>query len=207
MAEAKDLGVNAEQLTILLRGWANGEASARERLMPIVYGTLHRLAQRYLRDERHARTLQPTALVHEAYVRLVQHQTPDWHSRNHFYGIAAQLMRQILVDHARKRKSHKRGGGNVMLQLDEAVGVPGPSPPADVIALNDALERLAGLDPRRAKIVEMRYFGGLTEEETASTLDLSVATIRRQMRLAEAWLYTQLAPGCGLNPPDASQQE
>jgi RNA polymerase sigma factor (TIGR02999 family) len=195
--EGQDPALTGEQLTRLLQDWANGEQTARDRLMPMVYDTLHRLAQRYLRDERHARTLQPTALVHEAYMRLVQHQTPDWQSRNHFYGIAAQLMRQILVDHARRRKSLKRGGGEVMLQLDNAMGVAAPGKSADVIALNDALEKLAELDPRRAKIVELRYFGGLTEEETASTMDLSVATVRRQMRLAEAWLHTQLISGDG----------
>lgn len=168
---------------------------ARDELMPIVYRTLHRLAERYLRDERHAQTMQATVLVHEAYMRLVA-ATPDhWDSRNHFYGVAAHLMRQVLVDHARRRLSQKRGGGALRLELGAAehVAAPGPAP-FEILALNDALDELATIDPRKSQVIELRYFAGCTEEETARLLSLAPATVRRDARAAEAWLVARLGP-------------
>jgi RNA polymerase sigma-70 factor, ECF subfamily len=181
------------ELTQLLRKWSEGDERARDELMPIVYRTLHRLAAHYLADERHARTLQPTALVNEAYMRLVDQQPHDWSSRDHFYGVAAHLMRQVLVDHARKRLSQKRGSGSIWLELDAAAEVTAPdgSRP-EILAINDALDDLARLDPRKCKVIELRYFGGCTEEETAHILSLSVATVRRDLRAGEAWLTAQL---------------
>jgi RNA polymerase sigma factor (TIGR02999 family) len=180
-------------LTQLLQKWSNGDEHARDELVPIVYQTLHRLAEHYLADERHAQTLQPTALVHEAYVRLVDQKPQDWSSRDHFYGVAAHLMRQILVDHARRRLSQKRGSGAVWLELDAAADVtaPGGSRP-EILAINDALEDLAKIDPRKCKVIELRYFAGCTEEETARILSLSIATVRRDLRAGEAWLTAQL---------------
>jgi len=186
----------AAGVTQLLRKWSEGDAGARDELVPIVYRTLHRLALHYLADERHALTLQPTALVHEAYVRLVDQSQPEWNSRDHFFGVAAHLMRQVLVDHARRRLSQKRGGGIVRLELEEAADVAAPerSRP-EILAINEALEDLARVDPRKCKVIELRYFGGCTEEETARVLALSVATVRRDLRAGEAWLAAHLGAG------------
>jgi RNA polymerase sigma-70 factor, ECF subfamily len=180
-------------LTGLLQKWSKGDERARDELVPIVYRTLHRLAAHYLADERHAQTLQPTALVHEAYMRLVDQKSHDWSSRDHFYGVAAHLMRQVLVDHARRRLSQKRGAGGVWLALDAAADViaPGGLRP-EILAINDALEDLAKVDPRKCKVIELRYFAGCTEDETARILSLSVATVRRDLRAGEAWLTAQL---------------
>ncbi len=161
-------------------------------LTPLVYNELRRLAERYLRNERSAATLQPTALVHEAYLRLVAQSMPDWESRAHFFGVAAHLMRQILVDHARKHRSAKRGGGIDKLSIDEIIGL-GTDKPADIIALDDALKTLAEIDERKAKVIELRFFGGLSVEETAVALGVSPATIGREQRLAEAWLHRELS--------------
>jgi len=161
-------------------------------LTPLVYNELRRLAERYLRNERSAATLQPTALVHEAYLRLVAQSMPDWESRAHFFGVAAHLMRQILVDHARKHRSAKRGGGVDKLSIDEIIGL-GTDKPADIIALDDALKTLAEIDERKAKVIELRFFGGLSVEETAVALGVSPATIGREQRLAEAWLHRELS--------------
>ncbi len=161
-------------------------------LAPLVYNELRRLAERYLRNERSAATLQPTALVHEAYLRLVAQSMPDWESRAHFFGVAAHLMRQILVDHARKHRSAKRGGGIDKLSIDEIIGL-GTDKPADIIALDDALKTLAEIDERKAKVIELRFFGGLSVEETAVALGVSPATIGREQRLAEAWLHRELS--------------
>lgn len=180
-------------LTRLLQKWSEGDEHARDELVPIVYNTLHRLAAHYLADERHAQTLQPTALVNEAYMRLVDQNRHDWSSRDHFYGVAAHLMRQVLVDHARRRLSQKRGSGGVWLELDAAADViaPGGSRP-EILAINDALDDLARVDPRKCKVIELRYFAGCTEEEAARILSLSVATVRRDLRAGEAWLTAQL---------------
>jgi RNA polymerase sigma-70 factor (ECF subfamily) len=186
---------DAVQVTQLLQKWSGGDESARDELVPVVYCTLRRLAVHYLADERRALTLQPTALVHEAYVRLVDHAPADWSSRGHFYGVAAHLMRQILVDHARKRMRRKRGAGVVCLDLSAASGVAVEGPRPEILAVNDALDALAQIDERKAKVIELRYFGGCTEEETARVLSISVATVRRDLRAGEAWLVARLGAG------------
>jgi RNA polymerase sigma-70 factor, ECF subfamily len=181
-----------EEVTRLLIEWKNGNQAAVDALTPLVYEELRRLAASYMRDERSAVTLQPTVLVHEAYLRLVAQDMPDWRNRSHFFGVAAQLMRQILVDHARKQKSAKRGGGVAKASLDEALAF-GPERSSDMIALDDALNELTKIDPRQCKIIELRFFGGLSLEETAQALELSPATIGREQRLAEAWLHREMS--------------
>jgi RNA polymerase sigma-70 factor (ECF subfamily) len=181
----------ASQVTQLLRELRQGDSQAIDALIPIVYGELRRLASHYLRDERAALTLQPTALVNEAYVRLVSQDMPDWEGRSHFFGVAAHLMRQILVDHARRHRSQKRGSGVAAVALEDAI-VFAPAKSDDVIALDDALTRLAAQDERKARVIELRFFGGLTADETARALNISVATVGREQRLAEAWLHREL---------------
>ena len=183
---------SAPQVTQILLDWKKGDEQAMARLTPLVYDELRRLAAHYLRDEHAADTLQPTALVHEAYIRLVGQNMPDWQCRSHFFGVAAHLMRQILVDHARKHRSAKRGDGAPMITLDDRLAVP-VSKSNEVIALDDALTSLAASDERKAKVIELRYFAGLSMEETAQTLGVSVATIGREQRLAEAWLHREMA--------------
>lgn len=184
----------AAQVTKLLLDLKNGDPAAVDGLIPIVYDELRRLAAHYLRDERAAHTLQPTALVHEAYLKLVAQDMPDWESRSHFFGVAAHLMRQILVDHARRHRSQKRGGGQVPASLDDVIGF-APMRADDIVALDDALHALAAVDARKSKVVELRFFGGLTVEETARALNVSVGTIGREQRLAEAWLHRELSRG------------
>jgi RNA polymerase sigma-70 factor, ECF subfamily len=180
------------QVTRILLEWKNGDEQAVNRLTPIVYDELRRLAAHYLQDEHAAMTLQPTALVHEAYVRLVAQDLPDWECRSHFFGVAAHLMRQILVDHARRHRSAKRGSGIPASSLDEAFSfVAGKT--SDVVALDDALTALAAIDPRKSNVIELRYFGGFSVEETAKALNISVATVGREQRMAEAWLHRELA--------------
>jgi RNA polymerase sigma factor (TIGR02999 family) len=181
-----------EQVTVLLRGITDGDPQALDQLVPIVYGELRQLAAHYLRDERAALTLQPTALVHEAYVRLVSQEMPDWQGRSHFFGVAARLMRQILVDHARRHRSQKRGSGAVPVPIHETV-VFAPARSDDVIAMDDALNALSTVDERKVRVIELRYFGGLSVEETARALNVSVGTIGREQRLAEAWLHRELS--------------
>lgn len=178
-------------VTRLLLDARKGNPDAIDRLVPIVYQELRRLAARYLRDEHAAATLQPTALVHEAYMRLVAQDMPDWECRSHFFGVAAHLMRQILVDHARKRQSRKRGGGAVAVTLTEDLALAAVTSD-NILALNDALTALAAVDERKSRVIELRYFGGLTVEETARTLGVSVGTIGREQRMAEAWLHREL---------------
>jgi RNA polymerase sigma factor (TIGR02999 family) len=185
-------GSAREQVTKLLVDWGQGNKEALDLLTPIVYRELHNLAERYLRMERNAATLQPTALVHEAYLKLVAQDAPDWQSRSHFFGVAAHLMRQILVDNARKHRSVKRGGGMANVPLDEALSM-SPERSAGVIALDDALNQLAVVDERKAKVIELRFFGGMTVEETANALGISVATVGREQRLAEAWLHREMS--------------
>jgi RNA polymerase sigma-70 factor (ECF subfamily) len=181
-----------QEVTNLLVEWKQGNKAAMDLLTPLVYNELRRLAERYLRNERSAATLQPTALVHEAYLRLVAQSMPDWESRAHFFGVAANLMRQILVDHARKHRSAKRGGGVEKMSIDEIVGL-GAEKPGDIIALDDALQALQEIDERKAKVIELRFFGGLSVDETAVALGVSPATIGREQRLAEAWLHRELS--------------
>jgi RNA polymerase sigma factor (TIGR02999 family) len=186
--------VNADttHVTQLLRDWSRGNSSARDALVPIVYETLRRLAQSYLAGERNAATLQPTALVHEAYLRLVDQRTPGFESRGHFYGVAAHLMRQVLVDQARRRLSAKRGAGAIRVGLTDIADLPAPGPPLDLLRLDDALDELSRFDQRKAQVVELRYFGGCTEPEIGESLAISVATVRRDLRTAEAWLTARM---------------
>src|ERR1043165_7575172 len=162
----------------LLADWSNGDGRALEKLTPLVYDELRRLAARYLRQERAGHTLQSTALVHEAYLKLVGQNNVRWQNRAHFFGIAAQMIRRILVDYARARGADKRGSGAEKLSLDEAIALPG-GPDLDLVALDDALEGLASIDPRQSRLVELRFFAGLTLEETAEVLQMSLATAKR----------------------------
>jgi|KBSMisStandDraft_5_1062788.scaffolds.fasta_scaffold116778_2 RNA polymerase sigma factor (TIGR02999 family) len=189
---ATHMSASSDDVTKLLIDWKSGDREALDRLTAIVYSELRVLADKYLRDEHAANTLQPTALVHEAYMRLVAQNMPDWGGRSHFFGVAAHLMRQILVDHARKHRSAKRGDGAPLITLDERLAVP-LSKGDEVIALDDALNLLANTDERKAKVIELRYFAGLSVEETAHALNVSVATIGREQRLAEAWLHREMA--------------
>jgi RNA polymerase sigma factor (TIGR02999 family) len=175
-----------EAVTRLLIDWKNGSKEALDLLTSIVYDELRRLADHYLRNERAAATLQPTALVHEAYLRLVAQSLPDWESRSHFFGVAAHLMRQILVDHARRRKSAKRGSGAGKGTIEEVLSF-APGRDREIEALDDAVNALAVIDCRKAKVIELRFFGGLSVQETAQALGISVATVGREQRLAEAW--------------------
>lgn len=183
---------SAPQVTQLLVDWKNGDEKAADILTPIIYEELRRLAAHYLRDEHAALTLQPTALVHEAYIRLVSQSMPDWQCRSHFFGVAAHLMRQILVDHARRHNSAKRGAGASPVTFDEAIGF-AAARGSDLVALDDVLTALARVDERKARVIELRYFGGFSVEETAQALDISVATVGREQRMAEAWLHRELA--------------
>jgi RNA polymerase sigma factor (TIGR02999 family) len=179
-------------VTRLLVNWTNGDKKALEALMPLVYGELHRLAKRYLRRERSDHTLQSTALVHEAYLRMVDQKGMQWQNRAHFFAVAAQMIRRILVDHARTHKAEKRGGGTPKLALDEAIGVP-QRRDLNLVALDDAINTLTGMDPQQGRIVELRFFGGLSIEETAEVLSISPATVKRDWAVAKAWLYRDLS--------------
>jgi len=183
-------------VTQLLLEWSNGDQSALDKLVPVVDRELRRLAHHYMSRERAGHTLQTTALVNEAFVRLVNRKSVQWQNRAHFFGIAAQLMRTILVDHARSHACAKRGGGAGKLELDEALAV-SQQKAAEVIALDDALNALALIDPQQSRIVELRFFGGLTVEEAAEVLHISPATIKREWSSAKAWLYRELQPQKG----------
>ena len=181
----------AGEVTRLLRAWRHGDRSALESLIPLVYADLHRMAERRLRGERPGHTLQPTAIVHEAYLRLVGGEGEDWQNRAHFFAAAARSMRRILVDHARAREAKKRGGGGNRYLLDTTVLV---EPRAvDLIAVDDALEKLAALDAEQGRVVELRFFAGLTEGETADALGISPATVHRKWLSAKAYLHRELA--------------
>jgi RNA polymerase sigma factor (TIGR02999 family) len=179
------------EITRLLADWSKGDRQALEKLTPLVYDELRRLAGRYLRQERHGHTLQSTALVHEAYLKLVGQNNVRWQNRAHFFGIAAQMIRRILVDYARARGADKRGSGAEKLSLDEAIALPG-GPDLDLVALDDALEGLASIDPRQSRLVELRFFAGLTLEETAEVLQMSLATAKRDWVSAKAWLSREI---------------
>lgn len=185
-------------VTQLLMGWGKGDKEALDQLVPIVYDELRRQAARYLRHERVGHTLQTTALIHEAYVRLVDQNNVQWQNRAHFFGIAAQLMRRILVDHARTKKRAKRGGSDIRVSLSK-VNVATKSQDLDVVALDEALERLAGIDEQQSRIVELRYFSGLTVEETAEVLAISPATVKRDWSMAKAWLHREISGEAGKN--------
>jgi RNA polymerase sigma factor (TIGR02999 family) len=183
---AKDIGA-------LLRAWSDGDQTALDRLAPIVYDELRRLAHRYMEGEPRGHTLQTTALVNEAYMRLVGYNRMQWQDRAHFFAVSAQVMRRILVDHAR-RHNVKRGAGAQRVDFDEAAVVAGDRAP-DLVALDDAMNALARLDMRKVRIIEMRFFGGLSAEETAEVLDVSPATVRRDWSIAKLWLYRELRGG------------
>jgi RNA polymerase sigma factor (TIGR02999 family) len=179
------------EVTQLLLDWSNGNQAALDKLMPLVYGELHRLAHQYMNRERPGHTLQTSGLVNEAYLRLVDQREVHWQNRAHFFGIAAQLMRRILVDYARSRHFAKRGGDAWQVSFDEAVIV-SPERATEVVALDDALKRLAVIDERKSQIVEFRFFGGLSIEETAEVLKVSPGTIMRDWTLAKAWLRKEM---------------
>jgi len=182
-------------VTGLLRRWGRGDHEALDRLMPLVYEELHRMASRYMTGERAGHTLQSTALVHEAYVRLVDQRLVDWQNRAQFFGLAAQAMRRILVDHARSRGRAKRGSGapRAVMETLDAVAAPDGVDVEDAVAIDVALNKLQAIDPGQAEIVELRFFGGLTVEETAEVLSLSPRTVKREWALARAWLHRELA--------------
>jgi RNA polymerase sigma factor (TIGR02999 family) len=183
--------LSPQDVTGLLLEWRQGDSAALERLTPLVYGELRRIAHRYMQQERDGHTLQTTALVNEAYVRLVGQQKIEWQNRAHFFGVVAQVMRHVLIDHARRRHYMKRGGDAQQVSFDEA-SLMTPERAAELIRLNEALDELAKLDPRKSRVVELRYFGGLSLEETAEALDVSVMTVRRDWRVAKAWLYKEV---------------
>jgi len=178
-------------VTRLLVRWGNGDEDARDQLMPLVYDELHRLAGAYLRRERREHTLQPTALVNEAYLKLIDQRNANWQNRAQFFGVAAQLMRRVLVDHARAYHAAKRGGPHYNISLSNAHRF-GDEPDLDLLALHEVLERLAKIDANQARIVELRFFGGLTIEEAAEIMGVSHATIEREWRMARAWLRREL---------------
>lgn len=181
---------SSSQVTLLLSRWRAGDREALDALMPLVYEELRRLARHYLQRERPDHTLQSTALVHEAYVRLLGQDPPEWKSRAHFFGVAARLMRQILVDHARGHHAAKRGGNSLKLTLNEGMGSKGKD--FDLIALDDALNNLAEISPQQSQIVELRFFSGLTIEDTSEVLGISPATVKRNWTTARAWLFREM---------------
>ena len=185
----------ARGVTRLLRAWAHGDEAAGERLFPILYDELRRQAGRYMRRERRSHTLQPSGLVNEAYLRLAASPDLDWHDRAHFFAIAARVMRQVLVDHARRRKAAKREGCHVTFDDADA-----PAAPPELLDLENALQELSVLDPRQARVVELRFFGGLDVEETADVLGLSARTVKREWQTARAWLQHRLLHGRAERP-------
>jgi len=178
-------------ITVLVHEYANGDKAALDRLLPLVYSELRRIAQKHLRDERPGHTLQPTALVHEMYGRLAVQAPPDVRDRIHFLSVAAHVMRQILIDHARTKYAQKRGGRQERVSIDEYPHL-SIEKPAIMVQIDDALNQLSRHDPRKAKLIEMRFFGGLTAEESASVLELPVNTVRRELRVAQAWFQREL---------------
>ena len=192
MSGREDSQTSTRGVTALLQAWAAGDGGARDKLIPIVYRELHGLAHHYMAGEQADRTLQTTALVNELYVRLVDVRRMGWTGRTHFFAVCAQLMRRVLVDMARARRAAKRGGHAVHVPMDEQM-VPGPEPPVDILALDDALDRLAAFDARKSRVVELRFFGGLDVEETAAALDVSPQTVLRDWRLAKVWLFRELS--------------
>jgi RNA polymerase sigma factor (TIGR02999 family) len=186
-----------KDVTVLLAKWGEGDREALDALTPLVYNELRKLAKSYLRRERAGHTLEGTALVHEAYLRLIDQREVQWRNRNHFFALAAELIRRILVDHARARIAAKRGGNNIKLSLDEAI-TPVDEKDLDLLALNDALDTLARTDAQQSRIVELRYFAGLTIEETADVLQISTATVKRDWVMAKAFLKREMLRHVGV---------
>jgi len=198
-------GEKPNGVTDLLLQWRGGDASALERLIPLVYADLRMLARRCMQRERPEHTLQPTALVNEVYLRLVRSSRVEWRDRAHFFAVAAQLMRRVLIDAARKRQFQKRGGGDVTHVLIDEATLAATAPPVDVLALDDALDRLAEIAPRKARVVELRFFAGLTIKETAAVLEVSDDIVKREWRTAKLWLLEALderGDGRGAMEPD-----
>jgi RNA polymerase sigma factor (TIGR02999 family) len=189
----------AIQITQLLQSWSHGDEAAIDKLMPLVYDELHRMARRYMSNEKPDHTLQTTALVNEAYLRLVDASGANWQNRSHFFAVSAQVMRRILVDWARSRHAAKRGNDVPALELDEALAVPIKTG-TDIVAVDDALKALTLFDSRKSQIVELRFFGGLSVKETAAVLKVSEETVHRDWRLAKSWLRRELGRDPGLNP-------
>jgi RNA polymerase sigma factor (TIGR02999 family) len=185
---------STQDVTQLLKAWTTGDEHALEKLTPLVYRQLHRIAQRYMAGERSGHTLQTTALVNEVYLRLVDCGQVNWQDRAHFFAVSAQLMRRILIDFARSRGYQKRGGGAPRISLDEAPSVCN-EPDINLVALDDALKALGAVDERKSKVVELKFFGGLSVEETAEVLRVSVETVVRDWRLAKVWLHRELSEG------------
>ncbi len=186
----------SKDVSQLLREWSEGDQTALDSLMPLVYDELRRMARRHMDRQGQGHTLQTTALIHEAYLKLIDQKEARWQNRAHFFGVAAQAMRHILVDYARARHAAKRGGGAVLVSLDEAL-VASDERTAELIALDDALEALAVIDHRKCRVVELRYFGGLSVEETAEVLKVSPETVARDWRLARTWLLRELSKASG----------
>ena len=186
--------LNTDHVTGLLLEWQQGDDRALEKLTPLVYDEIRRIAHRFMQRERDGHTLQTTALVNEAYIRLLGQQNVDWNSRSHFFAVAAQVMRHVLVDHARRRNYLKRGGEFQQVPIEDVV-LMSDARASELIALDEALDQLAQIDHRKARVVALRYFGGLSLEETASVLDISVMTVRREWRAAKAWLFNAVKKG------------
>lgn len=194
-----------ENLTELLRDWRQGDRTALDRLTPLVYDEIRRIAHRYMDRERQGHTLQTTALINEAYLRLLGQQQVNWNSRTHFYAVVAQVMRHVLIDHARSRLYLKRGGEAQRVPFDEAT-LMSTERATELIALDEALNILAELDARKARVIELRYFGGFSLEETAAVLGVSVMTVRRDWRAAKAWLFQQVSQHAAAGPISSSNQ-
>ena len=191
------MSANSETVTQLLQDWSQGNQQALEELLPLIYDELRRLAHNFLYSERPGHTLQTTALAHEAYLKLIDQKSVHWQNRAHFFAIAAQAMRRILIDSARRHAAQKRGGAAEKVSLAEVANISAGSP-TDLLALDDALNRLAALDQDQSRIIELRYFGGLTIEETAEVMKSSPATVKREWQMARAWLYQELNAGTTL---------
>ena len=194
--------LRSDEITGLLQAWGSGDRAALDRLTDVLYRELHRIARRYMKDEKSGNTLQTTALVNELYLRLVDLKNVDWECRGQFFGIAAQVMRRILVDAARARGAEKRGADVAKVNVDEAAAVTS-EPDRFILALHEALDALAKIAPRQARVVELRYFGGLTEEETAKALNSSPRTVRRDWQLAKAWLMRDIKGAARSSPRQA----
>jgi RNA polymerase sigma factor (TIGR02999 family) len=182
----------SNEISQLLRSWSDGDGSALDELLPLVYDELHRQAHRYLRKERDGHTLQTTALIHEAYLNLIKQNCVNFENREHFFAISANIMRRILVNYANARHRQKRGGRDENLELNDSIRIATQSKDLDLLALDDALKRLAKMDEQQARIVELRYFGGLTIEETSEVMGIAPATIKRDWKLTKAWLFREL---------------
>jgi RNA polymerase sigma factor (TIGR02999 family) len=195
----RPLATVTQEITTLLLSWSNGDQAALDQLIPLVYPELRRLARNYMNREKEGHTLQTSALINEAYLRLVDQQHLGWQNRAHFFAVSAQIMRRILIDHARTYRYQKRGGGAVRVSLDDVAAVNDPA--SDFMALDEALTRLAEIDTRKSQIVELRFFGGLTVEETAEVIKLAPITVMREWRAARAWLHRELVTNTNQSGP------